>query len=100
MEKSVAKKLQESLTHKWDNVWEVIDENEMKLVVNLNEKYKDLLDKCKTERESARKIVRLDKENSYISIDELREKSIKPSPGTKVYAINKDKAVVLLVIGK
>ena len=48
MEKSVAKKLQESLTHKWDNVWEVIDENEMKLVFNLNEKYKDFLDKCKS----------------------------------------------------
>lgn len=100
MEKSVAKKLQESLTHKWDNVWEVIDENEMKLVFNLNEKYKDFLDKCKTERESAREIVRAAKENGYISIDELREKSIKPSPGTKVYALNKDKAVVLLVIGK
>ena len=97
---SEGKQLQKSLTHEWQNVWEVLEDGEIEEVFELNERYKVFLDRGKTERESAREIVRTTKENGYISIEELKEQSTKALPGTKVYALNKDKAVVMFVIGE
>lgn len=98
--KSEGKKLQERLTHKWRNVWETLDSSEEEKVFAINEEYKNFLDKGKTEREAAIEIIRVARENGYISIDEIREKGIKPTHGMKVYANNKDKSVVLFVLGK
>lgn len=97
---SKGKVLQEKLTHKWKNVWEILDNNEKEKVFSLSEEYKDFLDKGKTERESTREIIRIASKKGYISIDELLEKRIKPTPGMKIYANNKDKAVALFVLGK
>ena len=57
------------------------------------------LDVGKTERTSAREIVRMAKENGYISIDEAMNNG-KVNPGDKIYAVNKDKAVALFIMGK
>lgn len=99
-EKTEGKKLQEKLTHKWKNVWETMDNKERDKVFAINEEYKDFLDKGKTEREAAREIIRVARERGYISIDELREKGTKPTPGMKLYANNKDKALALFVLGQ
>lgn len=94
------KELQEFLTYKWRNAWEVIDENEREKVFEISDEYKEFLDKGKTEREAAREIIRLAEEKGYVSLDEIIKKNIKPTPGTKIYANNKDKAVALFVLGK
>jgi len=94
------KELQESLTYKWRNAWKVLDKNEREKVFQLNEEYKEFLDKGKTERESAKEIIRIAKEKGYISLDEIIEKKVKPTPGMKIYANNKDKAVTLFVLGQ
>ena len=98
--KSKGKELQENLTHKWENVWEVIDNEEREKVFKISEEYKDFLDKGKTEREAAEEVIRLATENGYISLEEIIEKGIKPSAGMKIYANNKNKAVALFVLGK
>ncbi|WP_313757494.1 aminopeptidase [Tissierella sp.] len=98
--KSEGKKLQERLTHKWRNVWDTLDKIEKEKAFAINEEYKTFLDKSKTEREGAMEIIRVAREKGYISIDEIREKGIKPTPGMKIYANNKDKAVALFVLGK
>lgn len=98
--KSEGKKLQESLTHKWRNVWETLASDEREKVFAINEEYKDFLDKGKTEREAASEIIRIASEKGYISIDEIIEKKIKPTPGMKIYANNKDKSVALFVMGQ
>lgn len=98
--KSKGKKLQDSLTHKWKNAWETLNNKERERVFAVNDEYKDFLDKGKTERESAKEVIRQAKEKGYISIEEVIKKGIKPVPGTKIYANNKDKAVVLFVLGK
>ena len=100
VDESKGKKLQESLTHKWKNVWETLDNKEVEKVFAINEEYKDFLDKGKTERESAKEIIRIVSEKGYVSIDEIRKKGIKPAPGMKIYANNKDKAVALFVLGE
>lgn len=94
------KELQKKLTHKWTNVWEKLDDTELKMVSSINEEYKSFLDNCKTERESVVEIIKASKEKGYISIEELIEKNLSPTPGTKVYAVNKDKAIALFVIGE
>ncbi|WP_425446552.1 aminopeptidase [Dethiothermospora halolimnae] len=99
-EKSKGKKLQEKLTHKWNNVWEKLDEKETKKLFDFNDEYKVFLDKGKTERESAQEIIRMAKENGYINIEEAIEKGMKIEPGMKIYANNKDKGVAMFVIGK
>ncbi|MGF7056535.1 aminopeptidase [Brassicibacter mesophilus] len=99
-EKSEGKKLQENLTHKWVNAWERLEGPEREKVFSICQEYKDFLDKGKTERESADEIIRIAKENGYISIDEVKEKGIKLDSGMKIYASNKNKAVVMFVLGK
>lgn len=94
------KELQESLTYKWRNAWETLNNEEKEKVFQVNEEYKEFLDKGKTERESAREIIRIAKEKGYISLDEIIEKKIKPAPGMKIYANNKDKSVALFVLGQ
>lgn len=100
MSNSNGKTLQEKLTHKWDNAWEKTNEEEKKVVFSFNEEYKQFLDNGKTERESAKEIVKYAKENGYISIEEVIEKNIKVKPGLKIYATNKEKGVVFAVIGE
>jgi len=94
------KELQDSLTYKWRNAWETLNDEEKEIVFQVNEEYKEFLDNGKTERESSREIIRIAKEKGYISLEEIIEKKIKPVPGMKIYANNRDKAVVLIVIGR
>ena len=100
VKKSENKKLQEKLTHKWNNVWEKLDSNETKEVFTFSEGYKRFLDKGKTERLAAEEIIKVAEENGYIELNKLIEKGEKLSPGTKVYANNKDKSVAMFIIGE
>lgn len=97
-DKKEGKQLQEKLTHKWVNAWEKNENNNE--VFTVGEEYKSFLDNGKTERESAREIIRIAKENGYISLDEVIEKNISITPGLKIYSNNKDKGVVMFVIGE
>src|SRR5690606_16520643 len=78
----------------------VLEEDEQKKVFEVGEGYKEFLDKGKTEREAAKEIIRIAEQNGYISIDEVIDKKIKPTPGMKIYANNKGKSIALFVIGK
>ena len=98
--KSEGKLLQEKLTHKWENAWEKIDDSEVEKVFTFGDEYKTVLDVGKTERESAREIIRIAKENGYISLEEVISNKVKVTPGLKIYAENKDKGVVMIVIGE
>ena len=75
------------------------ENNKLDDVMDYSKGYMDFLDVGKTERTSAREIIRLAKENGYISIEEAIQKW-KYKSGDKIYAENKDKGVALFVIGK
>lgn len=97
-EKSEGKKLQDKLTYSWSNVWEKTENKQQ--IFTLNEEYKSFLDNGKTERESANEIIRVAKENGYIELNEVIEKNMAIETGMKIYANNKDKGVVMFVIGQ
>lgn len=93
------KALQDKISHTYENVWSKIDENETKLVMNFGEGYKKFLDIGKTERACAREIQRMAEANGYVDYKSLiGQNDLKP--GTKVYAMNKDKAICLFIIGE
>ena len=99
-DKSKGKELQEKLLHKWDNVWDKIDDSERGKIFSFGDEYKTFLDTSKTERESATEIIRVAKENGYIELEEVIDKKMEVKAGMKIYANNKGKGVAMFVIGE
>lgn len=89
-----------SLLHTFKNVWENADESQTKEIFSLNDEYKKFLDRGKTERECARDIVKMAQENGYVSVESVIEAGQKIEPGMKIYALNRDKSIILFVVGK
>ena len=80
------------------SIWQKVDEKEHKEIFEYGERYKNFLDKSKTEREAAIFIINEAEKNGFIPLEEAIKKEIKP--GDKVYLNNKNKSVVMAVIGE
>lgn len=93
------KKLKEKLTFKFRNVWDSINNEEKEELFELNEDYKKFLNISKTEREAASEIIKKAEENGFKPIEDVINAKEKLTPGMKIYANNKNKAVALFVIG-
>ena len=79
------------LRHEFKNAWDQINDNkELDVVMNYANDYMKFLDVGKTERTSAREIIRQAKENGFISVQEAMSKG-KISAGDKIYAGKKTK---------
>lgn len=80
------------------NAWE-FEKNNLEKVMSYSKEYMNFLDNGKTERTSCKEIVKMAKEKGYISLCEaIKKGNIKK--GDKIYAINKEKAVALFLIGE
>lgn len=77
------------------NGWNVISAEEREKVFAFGEGYKKFLNSSKTERESVSAAVQMARQAGFKPIEEAD----KLSPGDKVYAINKNKGVMLCVMG-
>lgn len=77
------------------NGWETINSEEKQNIFAFCEKYADFLNKAKTEREAVRETVRLARENGFVELEETS----RLKKGDRVYAVNKEKGVLLAVIG-
>lgn len=87
------------LLYKAKSAWDSIDDEKMQEVNKLSDDYISFLNHGKTERECARQIIAQAKEHGFRNLyDVLGQGAIKK--GTKVYLNHKDKAVVMMVIGK
>lgn len=92
------KEMQEKLTHNFTNVWTKLTEEQLSEIKVISKAYRSFLDNGKTERTSAREIIKIAKENDFISLEDALKKGI--TKGMKVYAINKDKSLALFIIGE
>lgn len=97
--KTKGQKLKELLFFKQNDVWKNADETEIKEGLNFCDEYKDFLNISKTEREFAENAEKMAIDKGFISIDEIINKNIKLSPGTKVYHINRNKSAIFAIIG-
>ena len=88
------------LNYELRNGWDIIRENnDLENVFNYSKEYMHFLDNGKTERLCVKEILKMAKENGYISLEEaMANKSIKT--GDKIYAVNREKGIALFVIGQ
>ena len=91
-----AKELKEKLFMQKKNAYLRMTDADIKKCEKFCEGYKEFLDSAKTEREAVGFIERAAKAKGFTEFD--KNKTYKP--GDKVYRVNREKAVVLAVIGK
>ncbi|MBU7007531.1 aminopeptidase [Phosphitispora fastidiosa] len=94
------KELRNELSFEQRVVWDTLSPQEREETQKFAEEYKKFLNKAKTEREAVAEIVNLAEKEGYVSLEELMDRGKKLKPGNKVYAVNRDKNVALIVIGK
>ena len=82
------------------NAWKSYKKTELKKVESLAVKYRDFLNRGKTERECVQYIVEALEKNGYISLDSAIAGKKKLKAGDKVYLNQMNKAVVAFYIGK
>ena len=82
------------------NIWTTYGEAELKELNEVNEKYKDCLDKGKTERECVNLTVKMAKEAGYRSLEEVLKEGKALSAGDKVYAVCMGKTIALFQMGQ
>ncbi len=79
-------------------VWE--REEDQEKIQKFTENYKLFLNTCKTERESAAKIAALAHDAGFKNLDDCIADGKKLKKGDKIYAIRRNKAAALFVIGE
>lgn len=85
-------------SHSFDNVWEKSGQTEA--IHSFSVGYRSFLDNGKTERESAREIRRMAEAAGYVAIDSLLKAGKPLQPGQGVFAVNRDKSVILIKGGR
>ncbi|MDF2524732.1 MAG: aminopeptidase [Clostridiales bacterium] len=91
--------LQDKLSYTVKNAWETSTDHDNSLVFGFCEGYKIFLDKGKTEREFTYEVEKLVKENGFISLSDAIKSNKKLTPGMKIYYVNRNKSILLSIIG-
>lgn len=86
--------------YSFKNVWEAQDEALKTRIFDFNDDYKLFLDSSKTERESVNEIVKRAQDMGFVDLEAFLENGSKPQFGDKFYAVNRKKAVLLIVMGE
>lgn len=82
------------------NVWTTYNEEQLKELHEINEKYKKCLDQGKTERECVKLAVDMAKKAGYRDLQSVLCEGKPLLPGEKVYAVGMDKTMVLFQMGR
>ena len=82
------------------NLWNSYSEAELQELHQISEKYKDCLDKGKTERECVALAVQMAKEAGYRDVAEVVANGTPLKAGDKVYAVCMEKMVAMFRIGE
>jgi len=98
-DKTAGQKLYEKLKYEVKNGWEKISEQERKKVFEFCDEYKRFLDLAKTERESVAEAKKLAEQHGFKPLNDYTKSGKHLSAGDKVYIDNRDKAILLAVIG-
>lgn len=97
MEKTKGQLLQEQLFNKKKHVSDILTPEQVAEADSFCDGYKEFLYQCKTEREVVSFIENLAQKEGFTKFDEFGGPL---KPGTKIYRVNRGKAIILAVIGK
>ncbi len=84
------------LAYKTKNVYNEMNADERREMMDMCDEYRKFLDNGKTERECVKEAVKMAEENGFVPFCE--KESLKP--GDRVYFVNRKKNIMLAVIGK
>lgn len=84
------------MEYKRKNVWLNINEDQKQELFNISDDYINFLDTARTERLAVKEIIKRAEAAGYVELD---ENASSLNPGDKVYAVNKNKGVVMFHIG-
>ncbi len=90
----------DKITHKFENSWETISNDEETILYRFADEYKVFLDNGKTERECVDVILRIAKLNGFRDLKECIANDEEVKPGMKIYGNNKGKSAVILIVGE
>lgn len=99
LEKTQGEKLKDQLSYKNKNSWLKMNQTEKDQAFTFCQSYIDFLNSVKTERESVQWAEQEAIKNGFISLDEIVRANRKICPGNKIYTINRNKNIILAVIG-
>ena len=97
--KSDGQNLFEKLSYKTKNAWEKSTQDVWNQAFEFCAGYKLFLDDAKTEREFVEETLKLAKQKGFISIDKVIKANGRIAPGMRIYQMNRNKSVVLCVVG-
>lgn len=93
--------MKNELFFKRESLWKTFGDEKLKKTHDFGESYKSFIDNSKTERKCVKEIIRQAKAEGFISFEEIQKDGKKVlESGDRVYFMNKEKAVILAVIGK
>lgn len=81
------------------NIYEHCSDEKLSSIQNFNEDYKAFLSYGKTERLCVKQATKLAQEKGFILLDDIINQHKEINAGDKIYAINKNKNIVLFKIG-
>lgn len=90
--------IKKGLNFETKSAWEALKGQEEK-VYAFNQEYKYFLSQAKTERKAVDYIVRVAKNNGFHDLEEIQGTEQVLTPGTKVFWVHQQKAVILAVLG-
>lgn len=96
-----AKKEEKSLlAKKYESAWDKYSKEDLEKVFALNERYKEFMSTCKTERECVDEFAALAEAKGYVNLEQVIAEGKTLKAGDKVYANNKGKTLAMFLIGK
>lgn len=98
--KTQGQERQDLLCFKSKNAWEKVSDVEKNEAFEFCEKYKEFLNKAKTEREFVSVAKEMAIQKGFIALEEILLQGANISPGMKIYYTNRNKSMILAVIGK
>ncbi len=95
MAKKKKDELQEKLVYKPKLIWNAVDSKGKKEIFGFSEKYKKFVGEVKTEREFVKKAREMAEKAGFVPIEKAKGKA-----GERIYVINRNKSMALIVLGK
>ncbi len=99
MDNKKQSELEKKLLFEKNFCWEKWGSDIKKKSFEFCEDYKHFLNKVKTEREAVAEGEKIAIQNGFISIKEIKKKKIKDLTGSKIYMVNREKNLILAILG-
>ena len=87
------------LKKEYENAWGKYEEQDLKNVFSLSDRYREFMSVAKTERECVSALAEMVENKGFKNFDKIIENGEKISAGDTLYSINMDKTITLIKVG-